>query len=39
METARQDGYDATLTAICMNDAAYNVRFKPTGEILIQSLR
>ena len=39
METARQDGYDATLTAICMNDAAYNVRFKPTGEMVFQSLR
>lgn len=39
LEAARQDGYDATLTAICMNDTAYNVRFKPTGEIVFQPMR
>lgn len=39
MEAVQQDGYDVLLTAVCMNDAAYEVRFRPTGEIVFRPLR
>ncbi len=29
---ARQEGYDAILTAVCMNGASYGIRFKLNGE-------
>ncbi|KAF0097184.1 MAG: hypothetical protein FD144_5367 [Rhodospirillaceae bacterium] len=39
IEAPRQVDYDAILRAVCMNGAAYDVRFKPTGEIMLSPNR
>jgi hypothetical protein len=35
VEAPRRIEYDVVLTAVCLNDASYGVRFKPTGEIML----